>query len=223
MVKIYFGGDSKILPFFGNDFLPTIRIALVNTEEKNTKKRILDAAMEVFAEKVFSEAIISEIAKKAGIADATIYEHFQSKEDLLFNIPEEQMKQIIPIFTLHLQGIKGFPNKLRKFIWVYLWVCESSRNWTAIMLLRLGSNKKFTKTNAYQLTREWSRMILQIVEEGKEEGSIREEVNPYVIRDLIIGYVDLNARRWLLTGKPKSLIKLTDELADTLIAAIKKC
>lgn len=187
-----------------------------------TKKKIIEAAMEVFSEKVFSDATISEIAKKAGIGDATIYEYFKNKEDLLFNIPEENMSEIIPTFQLQLQGIKGALNKLRKFIWVYLWVYDSSREWTAIMLLRLGSNKKFTKTRAYTLTREWSRMILQIIEEGKEEGSIRKEINPYVVRDIIIGYIDLNARRWLLTGKPESLINLTDELADTIIAAVRE-
>ena len=63
----------------------------------------MEAAMEVFAEKVFSEATISEIAKKAGIGDATIYEYFKNKEDLLFNIPEEKMSEIIPTFQLHLQ------------------------------------------------------------------------------------------------------------------------
>ena len=90
------------------------------------------------------------------------------------------------------------------------------------MLLRLGSNRNFVQTNAYELTRKWSRMILQIVEDGKEEGSIRKEINPYVVRDLIIGYIDLNARRWLLTGKPESLMNLTDELADTIIAAVRE-
>ncbi|MCK4792434.1 MAG: TetR/AcrR family transcriptional regulator [Desulfobacteraceae bacterium] len=195
---------------------------MVGKKIGGTKKKIMEAAMEVFAEKVFSEATISEIAKKAGIGDATIYEYFKNKEDLLFNIPEEKMSEIIPTFQLHLQGIKGALNELRKFIWVYLWVFESSQDWTAIMLLRLGSNRNFVQTNAYELTRKWSRMILQIVEDGKEEGSIRKEINPYVVRDLIIGYIDLNARRWLLTGKPESLMNLTDELADTIIAAVRE-
>lgn len=187
-----------------------------------TKRKIIEAAMAIFAQKVFSDATISEIAAKASIADATIYEYFKSKEDLLHNIPEEKMREIIPTFRLHLQGIKGALNKLRKFIWVYLWVYDSSRDWAAIMLLRLASKANFAQTNAYELTREWSRMILELVEEGKEEGSIRKDINPYLVRDLIIGYIDLNARRWLLTGKPESLLALADELADTIIAAVRE-
>lgn len=192
-------------------------------EAKNIKKkRVLDAAMKVFAACGFSEATISEIALKAEVADANIYEYFKNKEDLLFSIPEEQMKEALPLYMLHLQGIKGALNKLRKFTWFNLWFLQTRSDWASVMLLRLGSNRKFTKTHAYQLTREWSRIFLQIVEEGKEEGIIREDVDPYIVRDLIIGYCDLNARRWLLTGKPQSLVELTDDLIDTVIYAIKK-
>ncbi|MEN6638003.1 MAG: helix-turn-helix domain-containing protein, partial [Smithella sp.] len=54
---------------------------------KSRKDRIMDAALRIFAEKNFQEATISEISKEAGVSEATIYEYFGTKEDLLFAIP----------------------------------------------------------------------------------------------------------------------------------------
>jgi AcrR family transcriptional regulator len=56
--------------------------------KKPNKEKIMEAALQVFAEKGFQETTISEISKKAGVADATIYEYFEGKEDLLFSISE---------------------------------------------------------------------------------------------------------------------------------------
>jgi AcrR family transcriptional regulator len=56
---------------------------------KTRKDRIMDAALRIFAEKGFQNATITEISKEAGVSEATIYEYFGTKEDLLFAIPEK--------------------------------------------------------------------------------------------------------------------------------------
>lgn len=50
------------------------------------KDRILDAATAVFAEKGFHQATVKAIAKLAGVADGTIYNHFENKEALLIGL-----------------------------------------------------------------------------------------------------------------------------------------
>ena len=53
---------------------------------------ILEAAIEVFAEKGFHHARISDIARRAGVADGTIYLYFRNKDDVLLTIFEEKME-----------------------------------------------------------------------------------------------------------------------------------
>lgn len=50
------------------------------------RSQILDAAVKVFASKGFHQATIREIAKKAKIADGTIYLYFKNKGDLVLAI-----------------------------------------------------------------------------------------------------------------------------------------
>ena len=48
--------------------------------------KILEAAVEMFAEKGYAATSTSEIAKKAGVAEGTIFRHYKTKKDLLLAI-----------------------------------------------------------------------------------------------------------------------------------------
>lgn len=51
-----------------------------------TKLSILQAAVEVFGQKGFNGATTKEIAKAAGISEATIFRHFANKTEVLYEI-----------------------------------------------------------------------------------------------------------------------------------------
>ncbi|MFF5306629.1 TetR/AcrR family transcriptional regulator [Streptomyces sp. NPDC013161] len=46
------------------------------------RQAILDAAFEVFAERGYVQALVQEIAERAGVAKPTVYSHFTDKESL---------------------------------------------------------------------------------------------------------------------------------------------
>lgn len=55
----------------------------VSTEKQ---RRILQAAVDVFAEKGFAGTPTAEIAKRAGVAEGTIFKHYKTKKDLLLGV-----------------------------------------------------------------------------------------------------------------------------------------
>jgi TetR/AcrR family fatty acid metabolism transcriptional regulator len=185
------------------------------------KDEIMKVAMQIFAEQFYHEATISSIAEKAGITEATIYEYFRSKEELLFSIPQEKMKEVNSLAHLHLQGIKGALNKIRKFIWLYLWVYENNPEWASVVMLNLKTNKRFVNTTGYQLFKDLIKIVNDTVEEGKLEGSIRKEVNSYTFRSMLLGTIEHVTIRWLILHKPEKLTVLSDEIADLLIESVR--
>jgi TetR/AcrR family fatty acid metabolism transcriptional regulator len=197
--------------------LTTGRIIIVMSK----KVDIINAAMEVLANQGYYDATISDIAEKAGVADATIYEHFKNKEDLLFSIPEEKMKEVLSLADLHLQGIKGAVNKIRKFVWFYLWIFESNINWASVVLLNLKTNRKFVSTPGYKMFQDLVRTLIDIVEEGKSEGSIRKEIDPFVFRSVLLGAIEHITIRWLILNKPEKLVSYADDITELLIQAVK--
>ncbi|MBW8350078.1 TetR/AcrR family transcriptional regulator [Bacillus sp. IITD106] len=67
-----------------NDFI----IEQISDNENFTEKqkKILEAAIELFSEKGYASTSTSEIAKKAGVAEGTIFRHYNTKKELLMSI-----------------------------------------------------------------------------------------------------------------------------------------
>jgi len=84
--------------------------------KKPNKEKIMEAALQVFAEKGFQETTISEISKKAGVADATIYEYFEGKEDLLFSISETITQRAIDLTNEILPFMRDPESKVRAHV-----------------------------------------------------------------------------------------------------------
>ncbi len=198
-----------------------IQISNNKNRESERKKKILNSAIKIFGEKGFQNATISEIAKEAGIGDATIYEYFKNKEDILLAIPVEITKELIPQIHDHMMGIKGALNKLRKFIWWWLNYVEKNPGYGSIVLLELKTSKTYVSTEAYQAARNFYQILLDIIREGQEEGAIKKEINIYLARSLCVGAMEHIIIRWLLKDRKYSLIQYADELADLLIDSLK--
>lgn len=67
---------------------------LRSRQKEETRRRLMDAAMAVFAEKGYSAATVDEIARYAGASTATFYLHFRRKMDVLTSIMEEEAQRV---------------------------------------------------------------------------------------------------------------------------------
>src|SRR5256714_12632198 len=72
-------------------------------KKEKTKQAILKAALELFAEKGFYRTTTKAISKKAGIAEGTLFNYFETKEDLAHYFFEESLTEMIEWY----QGDRG--------------------------------------------------------------------------------------------------------------------
>jgi len=186
------------------------------------KEQILIAAERVFAQKGFHQSTIAEIAREAGVSDATIYEYFPNKEELLFSIPLETTRKGKESLASHLNYIRGAANKLRAIIYGYLHFFHTHPDYASVALLILKPNRDFLKTEAYQLVREWSRLTIEVVKEGMASGEFRPDTDPYLVRSAVLGTIEHNVISWVLLGRPKDLTELADPLTDMLVQGIRQ-
>ena len=189
---------------------------------KARKEQILKAAQKVFSKKGFHEATISEIAREAGLSDATIYEYFSTKEELLFSIPRETTRAGMERMQGYLKFIRGAGNKIRAIIYHYLWFYQNEPDYASVVMLVLKQNRKFLETEVYQIIREGFRGILEVIEEGIDSGEFRPDTDPYLVRQVILGTMEHIVIRWLLLGKPKDLTQYADPLADMITGGIRE-
>jgi TetR/AcrR family fatty acid metabolism transcriptional regulator len=109
------------------------------------KESILQAAIEVFSKGGFRNSSISEIAKRANVAEGTIYQYYKNKEDLFFSIPIQKTIEFSEEIDLHLQGITGTFNQIRKFIWYYLYFFKTNPEYGRILMLEMRVSRSFVK------------------------------------------------------------------------------
>lgn len=77
-------------------------LRLNDEEEKMTDKqiKIIQAAVEIFAEKGYSATSTNEIAQKAGVAEGTIFRHYKTKKELLISIVVPMMSRLVAPFVM---------------------------------------------------------------------------------------------------------------------------
>ena len=63
--------------------------------KENTRRAILRAALELFAKKGFYHTTTKAISRKAGIAEGTLFNYFQTKEDLALYFFERELDEVI--------------------------------------------------------------------------------------------------------------------------------
>ncbi|HMK34017.1 MAG TPA: TetR/AcrR family transcriptional regulator [Desulfomonilaceae bacterium] len=170
----------------------------------STKWRILAAAEEIMSEKGLMASSIAEIARKAGVTDSVIYQYFKGKQDLLFSIPAERMKEVLALVEEQLTGIQDVDSRLRKLVWFHLRYNDAHRSYARLLLLECRSSKDFYSTPAYALVRTYAAILLSTLEQGVEQGKIRQDVDVRLIRDVILGTLDMENIGSLASGELKN-------------------
>lgn len=189
---------------------------------RNKLPLIIDAALKVFGEKGFYNATISEIARRARVSEATIYEYFGSKEDLLFAIPEEITRASAEWLESILPFVRGAENRLRAATYGYYILYKENPDYSALVLLDLKHNRKFMETEGYRMVRRAAGLLLGIIEEGIASGEFRDDIDPHLIRSVVLGTIEHIFFRWHLLERKEELPDFVDGLMDILMDGLRK-
>ncbi|MFZ2631412.1 MAG: TetR/AcrR family transcriptional regulator [Desulfosalsimonadaceae bacterium] len=167
---------------------------------QSTKQRILLTAEEIMARKGLG-ATISEIAFQSGIKDSVIYHYFKNKEDLLFSIAEERMRDIREKMEEQLLGIDDPVSQLRKLVFFRLYYLDKNRNYGNLLLFECRSNMNFYSHQAFGQAKWFMVMLGRIMEAGMASGVFRKNLNIWLVRDAVFGLMDLANMKQLLDAE----------------------
>jgi len=203
--------DESAVSFFG-------RIAVRKDEGK--RRRILDAALKVFARDGYYNAKVSEIAKLAGVAHGTIYLYFKNKEDLLISIFKELMGDLLEHVKAEVEKIDSPKEKLRKLIELQMELAQEYRELSELMLIELRQSSKLLKSDAIDMIEEYIRFIEGILRHGMERGEFREDLDPTAVATIIYSSFEGMITRWLLEGDAFDLNRASKGVYSCLMEGI---
>jgi len=93
-----------------------------NRKEKAELRRsqIIETASKIFADKGYSNATISKIAKQTNLGDSTLYEYFENKETILFDTARTYLQELHLDENNNSKSIQDSEKTLRRLIWRWI-------------------------------------------------------------------------------------------------------
>jgi TetR/AcrR family fatty acid metabolism transcriptional regulator len=195
----------------------------MNVERKETKReRILDAAVVEIAGRGYYRTTVSNIARRAGVADGTIYLYFKGKEDVLVSIFERAMQR----FTQEAQRIveddvAGPEHKLRRIVALHLSLLGEDRDLAVVFQVEFRHTLHVLELLSRSRIRDYLALIARVVEEGKSEGVFRADVDALFAAKVVFGILDEMATDWVLSRKNIRLASRSDPVSDFLLGGLR--
>lgn len=194
---------------------------LRNERTEFRRNQIIENAVRIFADKGFSNATISEIAKQADLGDATLYEYFENKESILLDTAGSYLKNLVSGDHFYLKSLPEPEKDLRKLIWRYIWQLFTFEDFSRILVLDLFRNINFYSSPGYRYLLDFSGEIQKVIQKGQQEGIFNADVPYPTYFHMITGTFDqFLLSQFLLDRPPLGLSELNDTV-ETLVRAIK--
>jgi TetR/AcrR family fatty acid metabolism transcriptional regulator len=199
-----------------------IRRKAINTKEKKNDKynRILDAAVKVFATQDFFQSTISQIASEAGVADGTIYLYFKNKDDILIQFFRHKTKQVFERFREAVDRGNNANEKLRNLLQRHLTEFQRDRALAVVYQTETHRINRLAEEPIKEMSKMYLDLLMEIIQQGQEEGSVRKDLDLGLVKRFIIGAVDEVINTWLHSKTSYDLVSMADPLMTFFVRGI---
>jgi TetR/AcrR family fatty acid metabolism transcriptional regulator len=182
---------------------------------------IMVAAREVFREKGYEDAPMSDIAERANVVEGSIYRYFENKRDLLVKVIEDWYKSMLADYDLQLSGIRGTRNRLRFMVWRHLKTIHEEPALCDLMFQFLRTGRDYSHTTVFELNRQYTRRTLDIIKEGIAAGELRDDVALRLVRDMIYGCIEHHTWAYLRGEGEFNPDVTADSIVDLVLSGLK--
>ncbi|MEK5324264.1 TetR/AcrR family transcriptional regulator [Aeribacillus sp. FSL M8-0254] len=177
---------------------------MARNKGEESKKKIFQAAAELFAHKGFHATKISDIVAKAGLTQAAFYLYFNSKEEIFEQMLEDFEKQLIHFSDAGKKVADIQPEQVKDHV----------RETIVDILKFLGKNPHLTKVALRENKDDRLRSI--IVEKiaanmsnNQRLGIVKTEIDTQFAGEAFLSVIEHIIERYVMTGE-----KTENELAD---------
>lgn len=185
------------------------------------RRRILDAAVAVFAQHGFYNAKVSQIAKEAGVADGTIYLYFKNKEDILIQVFIDAMDEILRRQEEALGQTDLDPvERLRTFTRIHFESVAESQAMAEVITVELRQSSKFMRNTDMKPFGRYLGIIRRIVDDGVKAGMFAPDIDSRVIARAIFGAIDELALEWAMGNRGSSLVDACEHVTSLFISGL---
>jgi TetR/AcrR family transcriptional regulator, fatty acid metabolism regulator protein len=187
------------------------------------ERRILDimtAARAVFTEKGYNDALISDIAERAGVVDGSIYRFFTNKRDLLVRVVEQWYENMLADDDEQFASLRGTWNRIRFIVHHHLGTIRREPALCRLVFQELRPDPLYRQTRLFKLNQAYTHRLIEVVKEAVAQGEFRSDVSPALVRDLIYGCIEHRTWAFLRNEGDFDADATADGITDIVYAGL---
>jgi AcrR family transcriptional regulator len=191
------------------------------TSAPDARARVLDAAVELFAQHGYDGTSVSQVITRAGVAKGGFYHHFASKEALLYEVYGDLIGRQLEGMDEILGRRLSPADTLRALIHDLVTTTAASVRPALVFwreMHRLGDER----TEQYRLARRrYHDAVHKLVRDAQNSGEFAAVASADTVTFTIFGYVN-ELPLWYRPSGRKRPAQLATELADLVLAALER-
>lgn len=177
-----------------------------------TRIRLLGAAEDVFGELGYDQASVSEITRRAGVAQGTFYLYFQSKKAIFSELVRQVGRDVRHAIQQAVRGIDDRMEMERKGFETFFEYVRAHPS-----IYRIVRQAEFVDRSAFRDYYEsFAEGYVQGLRRAAKKGQVRE-LDPEVVAWCLMGMGDLLGIRWILLRRDG---KVPDKVIRTMMELV---
>lgn len=162
---------------------------------EQSKEDIRRAAWELFGQFGVDKVSVADIARKAGVSQATIYNNFGSKEALAREFVTASVEDLVNRFQEILAAKRSYREKMEAFFQGISGILEAGKSSSADTAVFTGSldllNDPEIKRIREEAQEKMTGLLLDLVKEGRQQKQVNPDVSEAALRIYFQVYMDV--------------------------------
>jgi AcrR family transcriptional regulator len=184
-----------------------------------TRDKILQAALEVFAEKGYHRALVDDIVRASRTSKGAVYHHFPNKEALFLALVDEFSARLAEAVAAAIADAHGALGKVQAALTAGLETFARHRDLARILLLESVSLGPAYQSKRLEAHERFASLIQAYLDDAVAEGSI-PPLHTRVATLAWLGAVNEVVIQWLYSGRPDLRTEVVPALTPLLLRSI---
>lgn len=194
-------------------------------EFKARRADILEQAEKIFAVKGFYNATMAEIANASGFSIGSLYQYFESKDNLYSKMISEKLDLMHEQVREKVKVASGIAEKMEMIVAAHFQFVENNEDFCRLFLRGENAAPSEVMTSLRQKIMDGYSQHLTFVENELKDGIKDGILRPYPPRDMaavLLGLIRSSAADWMLFPKKASLISRKDFILSVFLRGVQQ-
>lgn len=194
------------------------RVRKMTREER--APAILAAARELLETRGLVGTSVAEVAARAGVSEATVFNYFPTRRDLLFRVITDWMEPVIVRLEENVPHIAGTHARIVFFASRHLREMQSAPGMHQLIYREVHWDEYYGST-LHRLNQRYTRIVGWILKDGQRSGDVRADIDLDITRDLLFGALHHVGWRTLMNNRALDIEATANRIAGPLFSGIR--